>query len=225
MLRSVDQSTISSQVRTMHPFRWMFGLVAIAAIAAVAVSSGSSAFAGHRSAARDAVGAHPRDAVLQRLSVLRDSKGTAPSTEQLERLGGVMTRVPGSDPGSGRDIDARVARSDRDVSVLVGLGDDYACLVVRSPVSGTSSTGCTDLTTAADGARPLASVDLVRPRRWRVTAVMLDGVDTVVVTNSAGTRSLAVVNNIATALVPAGATRLEWTTADGAAHRLSVMAS
>jgi hypothetical protein len=211
--------------KAIHRFRWMLGLIAIAAVAALTVSAGSSAFVVHRSVARSAVGPEPRDAVLQRLAVLRESKGTAPSTAQIDRLGGVMARVPGSAPGSGRDIDARVARSDQDVSVVVGLSDDYACLVVAGPTSGTSSTGCTDLTTAADAARRLASVDLIEPSQWRLTALMLDGVDNVVVTNSAGTRTAVVVNNIATALIPAGPTRLDWTTSDGAAHSLSVTAS
>lgn len=114
---------------------------------------------------------------------------------------------------------ASVVRSLEGRSVLVAAGDAWTCLRDRVGQRGTAGGGdmaCAPTSVASDPARPLTIRTALPDGDYRVTALLIDGVDQLTVTTAAaGQEILPVVNNVATGEVGGAPARLDWTMPDG----------
>jgi hypothetical protein len=169
--------------------------------------------------------AQARASVLDQFAVLRDtarSGSAVVSQPELAKLRATQQRMFGLSDDATSALRAAAARDDGTTRVLVSATTSGLCLTVKDLRSGSGSVGCTDPASSGDAARPLASSDAVGDNRWRVTALLVDGVSDVTLSSSEGTRPLTVDNNIATAEVSSGTTFLRWLAPDGSPHEMEM---
>lgn len=201
----------------------MAGLLASCGIAAAGIASTASSDSGtvaEQGAKLSAQRAQLRAEALNRYSVLRHGS-PAGSDAVLAKARSGAAEALGLSAAEAGGVVATVARADRDVRVVVsGTPAKGVCLDVRDAVRGSGSSGCADTALTGDATKPLVSVDLIDGDRWRITALLVDGISTLSLTAGGQTRDVAVADNVATTTLGSGPFTLRWVAPDGSAHAL-----
>jgi hypothetical protein len=218
-------------MQTSHKIRdRAIALVVVAALGGVlvTVSTASSGSGDIAPPGADPAAAlqRTRTQVLGRFAVLRDpSRRTA--GEALDRARASVRQSFHLTAAEAAQVTTVTARDDAHARILLSSSPSYGiCLSVRDVASHSGSVGCTDTAYAGDAARPLMSVDSVGGRRARVTALLVDGISSLSVTDKTGaTEEVAATDNVATTVVPAGRITLTWTAPDGTHHRFGTDAT
>jgi hypothetical protein len=103
-------------------------------------------------------------------------------------------------------------------------GPSYVCMKIRY-AGGAGSSGCAEASSAIDGRHPMLDVTTVGPNATRVTALVPDGIDQLVLTpDGQGALTLAVTNNVASATMNAANGTVTWAAPDGTNESLRLLA-
>jgi hypothetical protein len=190
-------------------------------MASIATSDSSHAV---KRAAAAAANQRQRASIASEYAVLRNAARRASGPERSKAVTALqqafhLTQAEAS------SATVAVARDSEDARItLSSLPSNGVCLNVHDVKSQSGSVGCTDTAFAGDAERPLAAVDYIGDDQWRVTVMLVDGITSMSVTDSSGTRDIAVSNNVATTVVSPGPFSLSWTAPDGTAQHLGATA-
>jgi hypothetical protein len=196
------------------------------ALVTVSTASSDSGNAAQQVTDRAAALQQVRTEVLGRFAVLHEPSHNTVG-EALAKAHAIVQQSFRLTSAEAAQITTVTARDDPHARILVSSTQaNGVCLSVHDVASNSGSVGCTDTAYAGDAARPLMAVDSVGGGRSRVTALLVDGISSLSVTDGTGvTADVAVSDNVATTVVPAGPLTLAWTAPDGTRHQFRTDAS
>ncbi len=109
-----------------------------------------------------------------------------------------------------------IARSDPASQVVIKETVQGVCIGVSEKASSNNSAACTTPASAKDAAHPMVNTTLLDAGRYRVTALLIDGISSVVLTDVGGTaKTVDVTNNIANTVLTHAPSSMRWTLPNG----------
>lgn len=210
----------------LTPARKMMAVVVCAGVACGAVLGLTSMASSQSPSTTPSTSTAPTGPdVFKRFAVLRDASGRADGPAAARARAVLKTSFPDLTDAEAAQATTVSARDTTGAEVLVTGSEKGVCLVVRDAVNHAGGGGCTDAVDAVDPAKPLVSTDYLGDGRSRVTALLVDGISSLTISNAAGTTTLPVTGNVALDTIPSGPSTLQWVTPDGSQHRLVVTGS
>jgi hypothetical protein len=115
----------------------------------------------------------------------------------------------------------RLARVDGRVNMYAMAGGSAVCLLQRGPDTG-GQFDCSLLKDLADGSNIMFGIADLGTGSYRLSGMVADGVQNLVVETTAGTQPLSAQNNVIAKTVNSKPLEVDWTAADGSAHQLDL---
>jgi len=190
---------------------------ALAALGAIALAGTGGAFAAIKTSQSSfsPTDATSYTAAQQAFGVFR--QGTAsPEAATLARTVVNGRAANAVDPDS-----TRLARVDGRVSMYAMAGGSAVCLLQRGSDTG-GQFDCSLLEDLADGSNIMFGVADLGNGSYRLSGMVADGVQNLVVETAAGTQPLEAQNNVIAQTVNSKPLKVGWTAADGSPHQLDV---